>query len=182
MLVLLLLPAVVSAHREDEYLQAILVMIEPHAVRLQVNLTPGIAVAERVIKLIDQNGDDEIFPGEARAYAELLRSELAVTLDRRTLPLNVHIFEFAEPEQLRTGSGLIQMEFTAPVGPLTAGAHGLTLNNSHQRAISVYLINAAQPKFKNIQISAQKRNDNQSAGEIEFIFGPIGAKSSRSVR
>jgi hypothetical protein len=36
----------------------------------------------------------------------------------------------------------------------------------------VYLINAAQPKTRTIQITSQKRSDNQEAGEIEFTFHP----------
>ncbi|HEY1233474.1 MAG TPA: hypothetical protein VGH22_08860 [Candidatus Binatia bacterium] len=46
---LLAVPSTVFAHRDDEYLQATLVAIEPSGIRLQINLTPGIAVAERVI-------------------------------------------------------------------------------------------------------------------------------------
>jgi hypothetical protein len=36
----------------------------------------------------------------------------------------------------------------------------------------VYLINAGQPKTRAIQITSQKRTDNQQAGEIEFTFHP----------
>jgi hypothetical protein len=40
----------------------------------------------------------------------------------------------------------------------------------------VYLINAAQPRFVTVQITRQKRNENQSAGEIEFTFHPLRPK------
>jgi hypothetical protein len=42
--------------------------------------------------------------------------------------------------------------------------------------VSAYLINAAQPRFATVQITRQKRNDNQSAGEIEFTFHPFRPK------
>jgi hypothetical protein len=61
-------------------------------------------------------------------------------------------------------------------GALAAGAHRLTLENRHLPTISVYLINAAQPRFAAVQITKQKRNQNQSAGEIEFSFLPFRAK------
>lgn len=38
--------------------------------------------------------------------------------------------------------------------------------------MSVYLINASQPRFATIQITRQKRNENQSAGEIELSSIP----------
>ena len=46
--------------------------------------------------------------------------------------------------------------------------------------MSVYLINAAQPRFATVQITRQKRNQNQSAGEIEFTFHPLRPKIAES--
>src|SRR5579859_4000887 len=45
-LALLVAPGTGLAHRLDEYLQATLVTIEPGEIRLQINFTPGVAVAE----------------------------------------------------------------------------------------------------------------------------------------
>jgi len=42
--------------------------------------------------------------------------------------------------------------------------------------MSVYLINAAQPRFATVQITRQKRNANQSAGEIEFTLSSVPPK------
>ena len=49
LIALLAFPSDVFAHRDDQYLQATLVAVEPSGVRLQINLTPGVAVAEQVI-------------------------------------------------------------------------------------------------------------------------------------
>ena len=89
-------------------------------------------------------------------------------VDGRKLDLKLTASEFVPPAELRTGSGIIQMEFSAVSGPFAAGPHRLTLENRHLTTISVYLINAAQPRFTTVQITRQKRNENQSAGEIEF--------------
>jgi hypothetical protein len=72
------------------------------------------------------------------------------------------------------------MEFSAISGPLTTGPHRLTLDNRHLTAISVYIINAAQPRSATVQITRQKRNQNQSAGEIEFVFHPLRPKVAGS--
>jgi hypothetical protein len=170
---LLAVPAAVFAHRDDEYLQAMLVAIEPNGVRLQINLTPGIAVAEQVIAQIDRDRDGEISKQEATVYAEALRRDLTLRIDERKLELRLTGSEFVPPEDLSTGSGIMQMEFSSTFGALVAGSHTLTLENRHLTAISVYLINAVQPRLATIQITRQKRNDNQSVGEIGFTFHPL---------
>jgi hypothetical protein len=168
----LVFPSAVFAHRVDEYLQATLVVIDPGSLRLQINLTPGVAVADKVLAVIDRDRDGAISPNEAAAYAESLRRDLTLRLDRRDLELKVTASKFPAPAELRTGWGIIQVEFTAAPGRLAAGAHRLTLENRHLAAVSVYLINAARPRSDTVQINSQKRNDNQSTGEIEYTFHP----------
>jgi len=171
---LIAFPPAVLAHRDDQYLQATLVAIEPSAVRLQINLTPGIAVAEQVIAEIDRDSDGAISKNEAAAYAELLKRTLRI--DGQDLELELTVSEFVPSEELRTGSGTIQMEFSAIFGLPVTGPHRLTLENRHSTAISVYLINAARPRFATVQITRQKRNQNQSAGEIEFTLSSVPPK------
>ena len=182
LLALLSLPSNAFAHRDDEYLQATLVVIEPQEVRLQINLTPGIAVAEQVIALLDRNRDGVISTKEAAAYTEFLKRDLTVRLDGRNSELKLTASEFVPPAELRTGSGIIQIEFSASFGPLAAGSHSLMLENRHLTRISVYLINASQPRFATVQITRQKRNDTQSAGEIGFTFHPFAQSSLNPVR
>jgi hypothetical protein len=176
LLALLAFPSAAFAHRDDQYLQAALVVIEPSGVRLQINLTPGVAVAEQVIAEIDRDRDGAISKNEAAVYAASLKRDLSVRMDGRNLELKLAASEFIPPEELRTGSGTMQMEFSAVSGPLPAGPHRLTLENRHLSAMSVYLINAAQPRAATVQITRQKRNQNQSAGEIEFSLHPFRPK------
>ena len=79
------------------------VPIEPSGVRLQINLTPGVAVAEQVIAQIDRDRDGAISKNEAAAYAESLKCDLALRLDGRKLELKLTSSEFVEPAELRTG-------------------------------------------------------------------------------
>lgn len=176
LLALLAFPSAVFAHRDDQYLQATLVAIEPKCVRLQINLTPGVAVAEQVLTEIDRDRDGAISKNEAAAYAKSLERDLTLRMDGRKLELKLTTSEFVPPEEIRTGSGIIQMEFSAIFGPLSAGSHRLTLENRHSTAMSVYLINAARPRFATVQITRQKRNENQSAGEIEFTLSSVPLK------
>jgi hypothetical protein len=165
---LLALPSAALAHRLDEYLQAALVNIEPGEIRLQINLTPGVAVAERVLAPIDGNHDGIISTNEAAAYCEALNHDLDLLLDGRKTPFKLTRSTFPEVSELKSGWGIIQVEFTATIAPLSAGEHKLKLKNRHLPELSVYLFNAAQPRSASIQITRQTRNKNQSVGEIRF--------------
>jgi polyphosphate kinase len=109
--------------------QATLVAIEPSGVRLQINLTPGVAVAEQVLAQIDRDRDGAISKNEAASYAESLKRDLTLRMNGRKLELKLTASEFVPPAELRTGSGTIQMEFCAISGPFAAGPHRLTLEN-----------------------------------------------------
>ena len=166
------LPPSLFGHRLDEYLQATLVTIEPGKIRLQINLTPGVAVADAVLPFVDRNRDGIISTNEAAAYCELLKRDLVLVLDQHKLNLNITASNFPAPADLRTGWAIIQVEFSATLDPLTAGAHKLVIQNRHLPKVSVYLCNAAQPKSKAVQITQQKRNDNQSECEMGFTVEP----------
>jgi hypothetical protein len=167
---LLMWPSTSLAHRLDEYLQATLVTIEPGELKLQINLTPGVDVADQVLALIDRNHDGTISTNEATAYSDLVKRDLQVRVDQRKVGLKLIASNFPSPIELRAGWGIIQMEFRAGVGQLAPGAHRLTLKNRHLPASSVYLFNAAQPTSGLVHITRQKRNETQSTGEIEFTI------------
>ncbi len=166
---LLVLPWPALAHRLDEYLQATLVAIDPGEVRLEINLTPGVAVADKVLALIDRDHDGAISTNEAAAYCEALKRDLRVQLDGHKVALNYVGSSFPAPSELRTGWGIIRVEFSASFEPLGPGVHKLAVKNRHLPRWSVYLINAAQPKSGLFRIRNQIRNKNQSSGEIEFL-------------
>lgn len=169
-----------AAHRVDEYLQATLVIIEPGSIRLEINLTPGVEVASQVLAEIDRDGNGVISAQESTAYGEVLKGDLAVLLDGHPIDLKLAAARCPPLEELRSGSGLLQMTFSARIGALTAQTHRLEIRNRHLPKVSVYLLNAGQPQFFNtappeagtIEITAQKRSEKQESGTIEFVFHP----------
>lgn len=165
---LLALPIAATAHRLDEYLQATLVAIEPGQIQLQLQLTPGVQVADAVLRLLDLNRDGRIDAEEAAAYADLVKSALTLQLDGRTVPLTVQAVDCPETAALRSGVGGIQIELNAASGSLAAGAHQLTFENRHQTNRSVFLVNALVPRSKDIVIGRQERNESQSRATIHF--------------
>jgi len=170
LLLLLAFPSQGFAHRLDEYLQATLVAIEPEAIRLQINLTPGVEVVEKVLALIDPNKDGVISTKEGAAYAELLKRDLAAKLDGRKLEIQVISWSFPSLAELGAGTGVIEIEFLAKTAPLATGSHKFTMENRHLPKLSVFLFNAARPTTDSIAITQQKRNKTQSKGEINFTI------------
>ncbi|HEY7116836.1 MAG TPA: hypothetical protein VH475_09630 [Tepidisphaeraceae bacterium] len=174
------LPGTAWAHVLDEYLQATLVDIAPDDIRLEINLTPGVDVAEPILALMNPNRDGVISTDEAARYAGLLKRDLTVRLDDRDVELRLAGSHYPEPGELRGGWGIVQVEFSIHPGSLAAGEHRLTVENRHLPGVSVYLVNAARPRSGWIRITKQNRNENQSWGEIAFDYRPA-ARSSRSV-
>lgn len=158
----------VRGHRLDELLQAALIAIEPDAVTIQLHLTPGVEICERVIREVDRNLNGAISEDEAKAYAERVRGDLELELDQH--PLKLQILERFYPpiETLRTGQGTIHFELKAQTARLKMGPHELEFRNRHLTNVSVYLANVVLSNAREIQVGRQTRNTNQSDLRVAF--------------
>ena len=165
-------PSIATAHALDEYLQATMVDVGPESVHLQIYLTPGVAVADKVLAEIDTNHDGVISDGEAATYTDHVRRELVPMLDGKVLVLELKDAQIPPMEELHTGLSYLKFEFTATYSTLTSGEHWFRLRNEHRPAPSAYLFNAALPNSEAIKISGQARNTDQSEGWIYFQYLP----------
>src|SRR5215471_3955823 len=153
-----LVVANLSAHRRDEYLQAARLAIAPTRVELQLDLTPGIAVADTIIADIDRNRDGALSPDEQHAYVARVLSSIELAVDGHPVHLQPGPptrsaalgwepgpSTFSDLEAFRRGEGTIALQATATLPPLSEGAHQLAYRNTHRADISVYLANALVP-------------------------------------
>lgn len=171
-MVLLASRSAALAHQIDECVQAMVVTIEPALLRLDLHLTPGTEVADRVLALVNPKGLNGISVAEGLLYGDRLRKDLVVRLDGEIVEaFGVATAVVPNAEILRSGAGMIQIEFIA-TGTIPAGVHRLRVENHHLPEISAYLFNAARPESEAIRIVEQVRNKNQSIGEIEFTVQP----------
>jgi hypothetical protein len=127
------------AHRLDEYLQATVTTVDRHEINLRLSLTPGVAVAPEVLASIDADGNGGISADEERHYADLVDRAISLRIDGLNVPLKRTSLAFPSTEQLRSGVGDIVLTFTAPLP--SGSRHSVELENTHQRAIAVYLVN-----------------------------------------
>jgi hypothetical protein len=161
----------VSAHRLDELLQATRIGVEPDRVHLEINLTPGIAVADDFIRDIDTNGDRVLSPAEQDAYAEGVLSRVALRVDNLP-PLRLSLIgsSFPDVAAMRTGDVAINLQLEADMPPLAIGEHRLFFHNNSATANHVYLANALVPESDRIAVTKQERDAGQSELTIEFAL------------
>lgn len=169
---LLVLATDALAHRLDEYLQATRISVATNRIDLSIDLTPGVAIADELLLVIDKDRDGRISDKESAAYAQRVLKDIRIGLDETVLVPGLVDASFPAQDEIRKGLGVIRIKATAYVAPLSPGNHALTLTNAHLPAISVYLVNALAPKDRAIKITKQTRDELQKDYRLEFSVSP----------
>jgi len=159
-----------DAHRLDEYLQASQISIESGRIIVEINLTPGAAVADGVIAEIDRDADGELSPSEGAAYAGVVVRSLSLEVDGGQRPLVLERYRFPSPAAMRQGLGTIRL-YAVAEPPLVAGHHRLVFRNAHRSDIGAYLVNALVPSDERIAIHGQSRDFLQREYAVEYALG-----------
>lgn len=157
------------AHRLDEYLQATRVLVGTNHIDLVIDLTPGVAVVDQLLVVIDQDRDGRVSEKESADYAQRVLKDLKIALDEKALALSLVDTSFPALQKVKEGLGVIRIKATAPIEPLATGRHTLSLTNTHLPAISVYLVNALTPRDDTIKITRQTRDELQTKYRLEFV-------------
>lgn len=170
--------AEVSAHRRDEYLQAARIGIDPQAARIELDLTPGIALAEAIFAEIDRNRDGTLSPDEQRAYAALVVSALTLEVDGTPVRAQLGAASFPEADAMRRGEGTIRLQSAAALPGLRTGSHQLLFRNRHHPDRGVYLANALVPDSDEVAVTAQRRDGHQTELTIDYVLRTAPATST----
>jgi hypothetical protein len=160
----------VSTHRRDEYLQAARIVIEPAAVDVDMDLTPGIDVAASFIEAIDTDRDGSLSADEQRRYADGAVRALAMAVDRTPLSVRLTASTFPDLLAVRRGEGTIALRAHAALPRLSPGAHQLSFKNAQGRGQRAYLANALVPDSARVSVTAQHRTEDQSELTIDYAL------------
>lgn len=158
----------VSAHVLDQYLQVAQVALAPDGAHIELRLIPGAQIADRIIALIDIDGDGKILDTEEQAYAQRVWQDVALEVDGRRVPLALSGIQFPSRLEMSEGIGAIRLKLVAEVAWDAAGAHQLSFRNDHLPALGVYLANALVPATNAIKINSQERDARQRELQINF--------------
>jgi hypothetical protein len=170
LLVVLLAGAPASAHRLDEYLQAARIAIEPAAVRVELDLTPGVAVANSVLAELDRDRDGAVSSAEAKAYVDRVAGALSLEIDGKPLVLSVTGRTVPSVAAIRAGEGTLGIQFAASLAGVGSGPHQLSFRNSHRPDVSVYLANALVPPSDRVAVTNQRRDYNQRRLDVDYVL------------
>ena len=159
-----------SAHRLDEYLQALRVDVRGDAVVLELDLTPGANLAADIVPELDPDGDGAIDTIRSDAYASDVVRSLELTIDGRRSTLALVRRQFPSVDELRAGSGVISFVMRADVAN-AGGSHQLRVENGYRPDVSVYLANALQPDGGAVTIASQRRDPSQRTLTLDYVVG-----------
>jgi hypothetical protein len=165
------LPAA-SAHRTDEYLQATRLSIDVDRVDLEMDLTPGIAMASEVFSWIDTNGDRVISNAEGEAYAQQVLRSVTLSVDGKSVPITLVEARYPQFSDMSLGVGIIRLRATAKVPAARTGRHRVSFLNTHRPQSSVYLVNALVPENPRIHLADQQRDHAQHGLTLDYTIMP----------
>ena len=167
-----------SAHRLDEYLQAMRVDVRPEGIVLELDLTPGANMAADVLAALDPDGDGTIDRSEADAYVITILRSVDVAVDGERLRVGLVNHTLPSVDDLRTGSGVIRLTATADAVH-SRGRHRLRVANGYRNDVGVYLANALSPRPGPVTIASQSRDPRQQALTIDYLVeGPLLTRTS----
>ena len=167
-----------SAHRLDEYLQAMRVDVRPEGIVLELDLTPGANIAADVLAAIDPDGDGTIDRTEADAYVTTVLRSLDVAVDGERLTVGLVNRTLPSLDDLRAGDGVIRVTATADAVQ-SRGRHRVRVANGYRNDVGVYLANALRPDPGPVTIASQSRDPGQQALTIDYLIeGPLITRTS----
>jgi hypothetical protein len=161
----------VSAHRLDEYLQAARIDLRPASVSIDLDLTPGAAIADSLITAIDGDRNGLMSIDEQHAYAREIVGQLELRVDGAPLEPQLRSSAFPTLDALRLGEGTIRLRVNASHHALASGGHQLFFANGHLTRQSVYLANALVPATTLVAVTKQHRSADQRELTIDYSVG-----------
>ena len=161
-------PKPAGAHRLDEYLQATRVSLEMDRVVLDIDLTPGVSVAESLVAAIDIDGTRKVSAAEGDAYARQVLQSVSLAVDGHVTPLTLLSAEVPAIPDMLGGTGVVRLAFAAPIRTASAGRHQLSYRNDHRADIGAYLANTLVPSDSRIRVVGQRRDRSQHELNVDY--------------
>lgn len=156
------------AHRLDECLHAARIAVGESRIEIELDLTPGIEMADKLLHSIDLDRDGQLSSAEGEAFADLAKNALSLKVGNQPASLAVEVDSFPALEEIKAGTGIIRLIVSAELPAFSAGTHQLLFTHGLKPEQSVYLANALQPLSKRIEIIRQERDASQR--EFRLVF------------
>src|SRR5262245_21596135 len=100
-------------HVLDQFVQASRLELHHDGVDVELDLTPGVEIAQALFFQINTNRDGQISDAECRAYADKVVRDLVVSVDAKPLTLHLRSSTCPAFDQMRAGTGTIRLQATS---------------------------------------------------------------------
>ena len=160
--------ATAVAHLLDEYVQAAKITLIPTGVGIELRLSPGVELADRIFATIDGDRNGQISTTEEQAYAQRVVQDLTLEVNDRAVPLILTSVQFPSRHEMNEGIGAIRLSLIAEVSLSAVGEHQVSFRNEHLSELSTYLANATIPTTDTIEVTAQQRDPQQQQLQVNF--------------
>jgi hypothetical protein len=157
-------------HVLDQYLQATRISVESNRVILDMDLTPGVEVADNILQTIDLDHDGKVSPDEAAAYVKLVLDSVSLEIDGQRYVPKLQEYRWPDVTEVRRGEGIIRLRATSATQSAGPGQHRLSFSNTHRSDIGEYLVNATVPDDRNIRITGQSRDEHQRQFTLDYTI------------
>jgi nickel/cobalt transporter (NicO) family protein len=178
--VLLLLVAMyvmATGHVLDQYLQAAQIAVAADGVRIELRMTPGAQVADRILSLIDADGNGQISSTEEQAYAHTILRDISLEVDGRRVTLTPVRIDFPSQGEMSEGNGTIHLALFAKAPFDVRGDHQISFRNDHRPELGVYLANTLVPNTDSIRIVGLHRDALQHELRVNLRVLSVAASS-----
>ncbi len=145
-----------------------------------MRLIPGVAVSSSVLATIDTRNEGVISESEQRTYAEQVLRNVSLSVDSNHLTPRLVSVTFPTVDQIKEGTGEIQIESSADLPPASDINRKLVFENHHQQRISAYLVNCLVPQDRRLRVVSQIRNQNQSLYQLNYVQEGAGLNARGS--
>lgn len=170
----------VSAHPLDVYLQETYLSLTPTGAAVELDLSPGVLVAARVLRGIDVNDDHDVSDSEARTYLRRVVHAADLRIDGRRVPLHLTRIDVPAYRVLRAGYGTLIAFASTPrsARELAHGPHEVTFRNGLADPKAKYQVNAFVERDAPITLGTQQRDPTQRHTTVSYTVGPSSDASA----
>lgn len=172
--ILLFTSLTVSAHPEDDFVQASYLTLTGEELLLDLDFRIGVEITSQVIATIDTDGDGIISELEASTYADQVTAALRLEINGQAIELTRLGMEFPSVAMLEDDLGIIQFHFSAPLPNTYPGKYEIIYENAFapEGLTNHYLVNGfVQRTAQNdIDITAQERDWEQQSITLTYTF------------
>src|SRR4029453_7041590 len=102
-----------AGQRLAEYLQGAGLAIGPDRVEIELDLTPGIALAEAIVRDIDRDRNGSLSPEGQPPHGSRVLSALDLEADGRPLAVQLRASDVPDVDAMRRGEGTIRLRTAA---------------------------------------------------------------------